>query len=151
MNVMDRLAELKLKLPPIPKPAAAYIPVTRVGSLVYTAGQVAIVEGSIKYPGRVGKEVTLEEAYEAATLCALNCLAALAGEIGDLNRVKKLVRVGVFVSSAPDFYQQPQVANGASELFLKVFGEKGAHVRTAVGVAALPMNSPVEVEMIVEV
>jgi len=151
MRPTDRLAELNLKLPPVAKPVAAYVPTTRVGALIYTSGQIPMVEGSLRYPGKVGREVTLEEAYEAAKQCAMNCLGAIVGEIGDLNLVKRIVRIGVFVNSAPGFQQQSQVANGASELVLKIFGDAGAHVRTAVGVAELPLNSSLEVEMVVEV
>jgi len=151
MKPTERLRELNLELPAVPKPVAAYVPAVRVGSLLFTSGQLPFVEGALKYPGKVGAEVSPQDAYEAARISALNGLGTIAGEIGDLNRIRRVVRLGVFVNSAPGFNQQPQVANGASDLMLKIFGEKGGHARTAVGVAELPLNSSVEVEMVVEV
>ena len=151
MKPTERLQELNLKLPPVPQPVAAYVPAVKVGSLVFTSGQLPFVEGTLKYPGKVGAEVSPQDAYEAARISALNALGTIAGEIGDLNLIRRVVRLGVFVNSAPGFNQQPQVANGASELMLKIFGEQGGHARTAVGVAELPLDSSVEVEMVVEV
>ena len=151
MKPTERLKELSLKIPPVPKPVAAYIPAKRIGSLVFTSGQLPVVEGKLQFPGKVGAEVSVSDGYEAARLCALNCLGAIVTEVGDLNLVKQVAQVRVFVNSAPGFTQQPQVANGASELFLKIFEEKGTHARTAVGVAELPLNSSVEVDMIVEI
>ena len=151
MKPTERLKELNLQIPPVPKPVAAFIPAKRIGSQVFTSGQLPFVQGKLQYPGKVGAEVSVNEGYEAAKLCVLNCLGAIVGEIGDLNLIKRVAQVKVFVNSAPGFIQQPQVANGASELLLKVFEENGTHVRTAVGVAELPLNSSVEVEMVVEI
>jgi len=151
MKPTERLKELSLKIPPVPKPVAAYIPAKRIGSLVFASGQLPVVEGKLQFPGKVGAEVSVSDGYEAARLCALNCLGAIVTEVGDLNLVKQVAQVRVFVNSAPGFTQQPQVANGASELFLKIFEEKGTHARTAVGVAELPLNSSVEVDMVVEI
>jgi enamine deaminase RidA (YjgF/YER057c/UK114 family) len=151
MKPTERLKELNLQIPPVPKPVAAFIPAKRIGSQVFTSGQLPFVQGKLQRPGKVGAEVSVNEGYEAAKLCVLNCLGAIVGEIGDLNLIKRIVQVKVFVNSAPGFIQQPQVANGASELLLKVFEENGTHVRTAVGVAELPLNSSVEVEMVVEI
>jgi enamine deaminase RidA (YjgF/YER057c/UK114 family) len=145
-----RLRELGLELPAVPEPAAAYIPATRAGSLIFTAGQLPIEEGELRTTGKVGDAVSVEEAYEAARLCALNALAAAAAEAGGLNGISRVVKVTGFVASAPDFNLQPQVINGASELLGEVFGEAGLHARSAVGVAELPLGAPVEVELIVE-
>ena len=147
----ERLAELGLTLPTDTPPLAAYVPAVRTGNLVFTSGQLPRVDGELTHVGKVGAEVTPEEAKEAAAACALNAIAALKGEIGDLEKVRRVVKVVGFVASAPDFTGQPGVINGASELLGKVFGDAGVHARSAVGVAALPMDVPVEVEMIVEV
>lgn len=145
-----RLRELGLELPAVPEPAAAYIPATRTGSLIFTAGQLPFEEGELRKTGKVGATVSVEEAYEAARLCALNALAAAAAEAGSLNGISRVVKVTGFVASAPDFNAQPQVINGASELIGELFGEAGLHARSAVGVAELPLGAPVEVELIVE-
>jgi enamine deaminase RidA (YjgF/YER057c/UK114 family) len=145
-----RRRELGRELPAVPEPAAAYIPATRAGSLIFTAGQLPIEEGELRNTGKVGDAVSVEEAYEAARLCALNALAAVAAEAGGLNRIRRVVKVTGFVASAPDFNAQPQVINGASELIGEVFGEAGLHARSAVGVAELPLGAPVEVELVVE-
>ncbi|MGH3326388.1 MAG: RidA family protein [Streptomycetales bacterium] len=147
----ERLAGLGLSLPDVVRPLAAYVPTVRTGNYVYTAGQVPLVDGQLPRTGKVGAEVTAEEAKELAGRCALNALAAVKAEIGDLSKVRRVVKVVGFVASAPDFTGQPAVINGASELLSEVFGEAGAHARSAVGVAVLPMDAPVEVEMIVEV
>jgi enamine deaminase RidA (YjgF/YER057c/UK114 family) len=147
----ERLAELGLVLPTDTPPLAAYVPAVRTGNLVFTSGQLPRVDGELTHVGKVGAEVTPDEAKEAAQACALNAIAALKGEIGDLEKVRRVVKVVGFVASAPDFTGQPGVINGASELLGKVFGDSGVHARSAVGVAALPMDVPVEVEMIVEV
>ena len=146
-----RLAELGLTLPTDTPPLAAYVPAVRTGNLVFTSGQLPRVDGELTHVGKVGAEVTPEQAKDAAQACALNAIAALKGEIGDLEKVRRVVKVVGFVASAPDFSGQPGVINGASELLGKVFGDAGVHARSAVGVAALPMDVPVEVEMIVEV
>jgi len=147
----EQLAKLGLRLPTPVKPVAAYVPTVRAGNLVFVAGQIPMVEGKLARTGQVGKDVTLEEGQHLARTCALNCLAAVKAEVGDLSRVKRVVRVGAFVASADSFTDQPKVANGASELLVEVFGEKGRHARAAVGVNVLPLGAPVEVEMLVEV
>jgi enamine deaminase RidA (YjgF/YER057c/UK114 family) len=149
--VEKRLAELGLSLPDVAKPVASYLPAVRSGSFVYTAGQVPLRAGEPMATGKVGADVSPEDAIACAQLCALNAIAAVKAEIGDLDAVKRVVKVVCFVASAPDFTGQPQVANGASDLLGKAFGEAGAHARSAVGVAVLPLDVPVEVEIIVEV
>lgn len=149
--IEEKIKELGYTLPETPKPLAAYIPASRVGNLVMTSGQVPILNGEIKYSGRVGFDLTVEEAQKAAELCALNGLSAIKGIIGNLDKIKRVVKLTVFVNSADEFTAQPQVANGASELIRKIFGDAGKHVRSAVGVNELPLNSAVEIEMIVEV
>jgi enamine deaminase RidA (YjgF/YER057c/UK114 family) len=147
----ERLAELGLSVPEVVPPVAAYVPTARTGSLVYTAGQVPKVGDGYLYTGKVGAEVTPEQGAECARQCALNAIAALKGELGELSRVRRIVKVLVFVASAPDFTGQPEVANGASELLGEAFGEAGRHARSAVGVAVLPLDVPVELELIAEV
>jgi enamine deaminase RidA (YjgF/YER057c/UK114 family) len=147
----ERIAELGLTLPSDAPPLAAYVPAVRSGDLVFTAGQLPRRDGELVATGKVGAEVTPEVAAEAAAACALNALAAIKGEVGDLSAVRRVVKVVVFVASAPDFTGQPGVANGASELLGKVFGDAGVHARSAVGVAVLPLDVPVEVELVVEV
>ncbi|GLW64541.1 putative endoribonuclease [Actinomadura rubrobrunea] len=147
----ERLRELGLELPEVAAPAGSYVPTVRTGSLVYTAGQVPFVKGELRVTGKVGAEVGLEDAVEQARICALNAIAALRAEVGELSRVRRIVKVVGFVASAPDFYDQPKVVNGASDLLRDVFGDAGRHARSAVGVAALPLNAPVEVELIAEV
>jgi len=147
----ERIAELGLTLPSDSPPLAAYVPAVRSGDLVFTAGQLPRRDGELVATGKVGAEVTPELAAEAAAACALNALAAIKGEVGDLSAVRRVVKVVVFVASAPDFTGQPGVANGASELLGKVFGDAGVHARSAVGVAVLPLDVPVEVELVVEV
>ena len=151
MTPEQRLAELGLSLPEVAKPAAAYVPAVRTGSLVFTSGQLPTVAGVLPATGKVGAEVTPDEARALAQQCALNALAAVKAEVGDLALVTRVVKVVGFVASAPSFTGQPQVVNGASELLLAVFGEAGAHARSAVGVAALPLDAPVEVELVVEI
>ena len=146
----ERLAELGLEIPEVATPVAAYIPARRSGQLIFTAGQIPLRSGELLATGKVGAEVTPDEAYACAQQCALNAIAAVSAEVGDLSLVQRVVKVVVFVASTPDFTGQPQVANGASELFGEVFGEAGRHARSAVGVAALPLDAPVEVEVIVE-
>ncbi|MBO2455542.1 RidA family protein [Actinomadura barringtoniae] len=147
----ERISELGLELPDVVAPLASYVPTARTGSLVYTAGQLPIVKGELVVTGKVGAEVSAEEAAGHARTCALNAIAAIKAEVGDLSKVKRVVKVVGFVASAPDFYGQPQVINGASDLLGEVFGDAGRHARSAVGVSVLPRNSPVEVELIVEV
>lgn len=147
----EKLAELGLKLPDVAKPVAAYVPAVRTGDLVYTSGQLPLREGTLIATGKVGDAVTPEVASECAQQCALNALAAVKAEIGDLANVKRIVKAVAFIASTADFTGQPQVANGASELFGQVFGDAGQHARSAVGVPVLPLDAPVEVELIVEV
>ncbi|HEY7487675.1 MAG TPA: RidA family protein [Streptosporangiaceae bacterium] len=147
----ERVAELGLELPAVATPLASYVPTARTGSLVYTAGQLPMVKGELAAAGKVGAEVPAEDAAGLARICALNIIAALKAEVGELSRVKRVVKVVGFVASAPDFYGQPQVINAASDLLGEVFGEAGKHARSAVGVAVLPLNAPVEVEAIAEV
>jgi enamine deaminase RidA (YjgF/YER057c/UK114 family) len=147
----ERLAELGLSLPTDTAPLAAYVPAVRSGDLVFTSGQLPRLDGELTHVGKVGAEVTPEQAKEAAQACALNAIAAVKAEIGDLGKVRRVVKVVGFVASAPDFTGQPGVINGASELLGQVFGDAGVHARSAVGVAVLPLDAPVEVEIIVEV
>ena len=147
----ERLAELGLSIPAVAKPVAAYVPAVRTGSYVYTSGQLPMVAGQLAETGKVGAEVTPERAKELAQICALNALAAVKAEVGDLSMVTRVVKVVGFVASAPDFTGQPGVVNGASELLGAVFGDAGVHARSAVGVAVLPLDAPVEVEIVVEV
>jgi enamine deaminase RidA (YjgF/YER057c/UK114 family) len=147
----ERLAELGLAVPEVAKPLASYVPAVRSGQHVYTAGQLPLREGELITTGKVGGEVTEEQALECARQCGLNALAAVRAEIGELSAIKRIVKVVVFVASTPDFTGQPAIANGASDLFGEVFGDAGRHARSAVGVAALPRDAPVEVELVVEV
>jgi len=147
----QRLADLGLEVPQVAAPLAAYVPAASAGSLVFTAGQLPLRSGELIATGLVGQGVSPDEAALCAQQCALNAIAAVKAEIGDLHRVRRVVKVVVFVASVPDFVGQPQVANGASELLGEVFGDAGRHARSAVGVAALPMGAPVEVELVVEV
>jgi enamine deaminase RidA (YjgF/YER057c/UK114 family) len=147
----ERLAELGLAVPEVAKPLASYVPAVRSGQHVYTAGQLPLREGELITTGKVGGEVTEEQGLECARQCGLNALAAVRAEIGELSAIKRVVKVVVFVASTPDFTGQPAIANGASDLFGEVFGDAGRHARSAVGVAALPRDAPVEVELVVEV
>jgi enamine deaminase RidA (YjgF/YER057c/UK114 family) len=147
----ERLAELGLSVPEVAKPVAVYVPAVRTGNYVFTSGQLPMRSGELMTTGKVGAEVTLEEAVACAQQCALNAIAAVKAEIGDLGLIKRIVKVVAFVASTPDFTGQPQVANGASELFGAVFGDAGVHARSAVGVSVLPLDAPVEVEILVEV
>ena len=149
--VEDRLSELGLTVPEVVPPVAAYVPVVREGDLVFTSGQLPMVDGSLAATGKVGAEVDAETAKSLAETCALNAIAAIKSEIGDLDTVTRVVKVVGFVASDPSFTGQPGVINGASELLVKAFGDKGIHARSAVGVAALPFDAPVEVEVIVSV
>ena len=147
----DRLAELGLALPEVAAPVAAYLPAVRSGIHVYTSGQLPMRYGALLATGKVGGAVTPEQAYQCARQCALNALAAVRAEVGELSQIKRIVKVLAFVASTPDFTGQSGVANGASELFGEVFGKAGQHARSAVGVPALPLDAPVEVELIVEI
>ena len=149
--VEDRLAALGLYVPEVVPPVAAYVPAVRSGAYVYTSGQLPMVAGAMPAVGKVGGEVTPEQGKELAQACALNAIAAVKSIIGDLDKVVRVVKVVGFVASVPEFTGQPQVVNGASELLGKAFGDAGIHARSAVGVVALPLDAPVEVEIVVEV
>ncbi len=151
MSVEDKLAELGFSVPEVAKPVAAYIPAVLSGNHIYTSGQLPMRSGQLITTGKVGGSVTPEQAVECAQQCALNALAAIKSEIGSLESVKRVVKVVCFVASVPEFTGQPQVANGVSELLGAVFGDAGVHARSAVGVPVLPLDAPVEVELIVEV
>jgi enamine deaminase RidA (YjgF/YER057c/UK114 family) len=148
--VRDRLAELGIELPQVAPPLAAYVPATRTGDLVFTAGQLPLVDGAIPVTGKLGAGVEIDVAKDLARICALNALAAING-IVDIDNIEQVVKVVGFVASAPDFTSQPAVVNGASELLREIFGDAGIHARSAVGVAVLPLDAPVEVELIVRV
>ncbi len=150
MGARERLAELGLKLPSVVPPVAAYVPAMRTGNLVYTSGQLPMVDGALPATGKVGAEVDPADAKKLAEHCALNALAAIDAVAG-LENIVRIVKVVGFVASAPDFTGQPGVVNGASELFGALFGEAGQHARSAVGVTVLPLDAPVEVEVIAEV
>jgi enamine deaminase RidA (YjgF/YER057c/UK114 family) len=150
MSIKEKIESLGLTLPVVALPVAAYVPAVRTGNLVFVAGQLPLVDGKIVKEGKVGKEVTPEEAKEMAQVCALNALAAIA-LVADIDQIERIVRVGGFVNGIPGFFAIPQIINGASELFIKLFGEvNGKHARTAIGVAELPLNAPVEVEVLVQ-
>ena len=150
MIIKDKLAELGLTLPEAALPVASYVPAVRTGNLVFTAGQLPLVDGKIPFVGKVGSDVTPEQAKDMAQVCALNALAAIS-LVADIDQIEKIVRVGGFVNGIPGFVAIPAVINGASELLIKLFGEvNGKHARTAIGVAELPLNAPVEVEMVVQ-
>lgn len=151
MNCNDKLKELNITLPEPAKPVAAYVPAIQSGDFVYTSGQLPSIDGKLYATGKLGAEVDEETGYQAARISAINCLAAVKSVIGDLNDIEQIVKVVGFVNSAPGFTGQPKVINGASELFAQVFGAAGEHARSAVGVSELPLNSPVEVEIVVRV
>jgi len=150
VSIQSKLAELGLILPVAASPVAAYVPAVRTGNLVFTAGQLPLVDGKIPFVGKVGSDVTPEQAKDMAQICALNALAAIS-LVADIDQIERVVRVGGFVNGIPGFVAIPAVINGASELLIKLFGEvNGKHARTAIGVAELPLNAPVEVEMVVQ-
>ena len=149
--IEKRIEELGFNLPEPPQPLAAYVPALQAGDFVFTAGQIPVSKGQLKYTGKLGSEVTEEEGKKAAEICALNCLSAVKGVIGELKRIEQVIKLTVFVNSAEGFTDQPAVANGASELMEKIFGQAGMHARSAVGVNELPKNASVEIEMIVKI
>lgn len=149
-RIEARLAELGLTLPAVAAPVATYVPAVVSGNHVYTSGQLPFIDGKLTDTGKVGAEVSAEDAKKLAAVCAINALAAVKSVIGDLDRVTRIVKVVGFVASDPSFSGQPGVINGASELLGEVFGEVGVHARSAVGVSVLPLDSPVEVELIAE-
>ena len=150
MSVKEKLASLGLTLPTAAAPVAAYVPAVKTGNLVFTAGQLPVVDGKLLLTGKVGSDVTPDDAKKMAEICALNALAAIS-LVADIDQIEKIVRVGGFVNGIPGFVAIPAVVNGASELLIKLFGDvNGKHARTAVGVAELPLNAPVEIEMVVQ-
>jgi len=150
MSIKEKLAEIGLTLPVAAAPVAAYVPAVKTGNLVFIAGQLPIVDGKVLITGKVGAEVTPEQAKDLAQICALNALAAIS-LVADIDQIERIIRVGGFVNGVPGFVAIPQVVNGASELLIKLFGEvNGKHARTAIGVAELPLNAPVEIEMVVQ-
>ena len=150
MTPSERLAELKLALPEVAAPVGSYVPATRSASLVLTSGQLPVRDGKVVYPGKVPADVSVEDAADGAAIAILNALAAAAQTAGGLDAITRVIRVAVFVNSSPGFTEQPKVANGASDLLVKIFGDDGRHVRAAVGVAELPLNTAVEAELVVE-
>lgn len=151
MGAEDRLSELGLELPPVAAPLASYVPVVMAGGFAFVSGQVPLSEGRPLWTGKLGADLDVEAGAEAARRCALQALAALRAELGSLDRIRRIVRLSVFVASAEGFTSQPQVANGASDLLSEVFGDAGRHARAAVGVAELPLGAPVEVEVLAEI
>ncbi len=150
MSVKEKLASLGLTLPTAAAPVAAYVPAVKTGNLVFTAGQLPVVDGKLVLTGKVGSDVTPEDAKKMAEICALNALATIS-LVADIDQIEKIIRVGGFVNGAPGFIAIPAVINGASELLIKLFGDvNGKHARTAVGVSELPMNSPVEIELLIQ-
>jgi enamine deaminase RidA (YjgF/YER057c/UK114 family) len=150
VSVEERIRELGLELPQAPTPAGSYVPAKISGNLVFTAGQLPLIDGVLMEVGKLGSDLDANRGKELAQRCALNALAAIKGVLGDLDRITSVVKVVGFVASVPEFSSQPQVVNGASEFLQNVFGEAGIHARSAVGVPVLPLNSPVEIELIVE-
>ncbi|MGB3682012.1 MAG: RidA family protein [Rubrobacteraceae bacterium] len=144
----SRLRAAGYELPGVPSPAGSYVPAVLAKSLVFTAGQLPLVDGQLSHTGKVGDEVSLEEAVECARTCALNALAAASAEAGGLDNLARIIKVTGFVASAPGFNRQPEVINGASDLLAEVFGDAGKHARSAVGVSELPLGAPVEVEIV---
>jgi len=150
IDVKAKLSEMGLTLPIAAKPVAAYVPAIRTGNLIFTAGQLPLVDGAMSLTGKIGEKISIDQGKELARICALNCLAAVQ-TVSDVNTIVKIVRVVGYVNGIPGFTSQPAVINGASELFLQIWGESGKHARSAIGVAELPLDAPVEVELTVEV
>ncbi|WP_019873976.1 RidA family protein [Sporichthya polymorpha] len=148
---LEKLRELGLHLPEVAKPLAAYVPAVRTGNLVYVSGQLPIADGKLLMTGKVGADVSVEQAHGLAQRAALNAIAAAAAEAGGIDRISRIVKVTGFVACVPEFTEHPKVVNGASELFGQVFGDAGAHARAAVGVPSLPLNAPVEIEIVAEI
>ncbi|MGH2448336.1 MAG: RidA family protein [Chloroflexota bacterium] len=151
MPVEQKLANMGLSLPQTIKPLASYVPAVRTGNLVWISGQVPTQQGQLKARGQIGDEISEDQGYDFAQIAALNALAALKAEIGDLDNVSRIVRITGYVSSSDDFTNQPVVVDGASDLMVKLFGDQGQHARVSVGVSRLPLDAPVEIEMVVEV
>ncbi len=146
-----KLATLNITLPTPPKPAGSYIPVVKTGNLVFVSGQIPMKDGQVQFKGQVPTTISIEEAQKAAKLCIINVLAQLKSELGTLDKISRIVRVSGFVSSSQEFYEHPKIINAASDLLFEIFGEKGKHARVAVGVASLPLNSAVEIDLIAEI
>lgn len=151
MSFEEKLKELGIEIPEPPKPLAAYVPAVQVDNFIYTSGQIPFVSGELKYKGKIGKDLSIEEGYEAAKVCIINCLSVIKGQIGSLDNIEQVIKVTGYVNSAPGFTDQPKVINGASELLGEIFGEAGLHARAAVGVNELPIDSAVEIEMIAKI
>ncbi len=151
MSPEDKLKDLGIELPEAPNPLGSYIPVLRIGNLVFLSGMLPLIQGRLTRQGKVGKEISLDEAREDARVATVNALSVLKAHIGSLDKVKRCVKVTGYVSSEPDFVEQPKVLNAASDLLFEIFGERGRHVRSTVGVNVLPLNSPLEIEFIFEV
>ena len=151
MKVEQRIREIYGELPAAPMPIASYVPVVQCGNVLYLSGQGPIINGEQMYAGIVGGSCSLKEGYEAARLCGVNLLAVLKSHLGDLDRIERVVNAKIYVASSDDFFEQPKVANGLSELMVKIFGEKGKHSRCALGIRNLPGNIPVEAELVVEI
>jgi len=149
--IEEKLYALGITLPSPPKPAGSYIPLVRTGNLVFVSGQIPMSDGKVLYSGKVTKDLSIEEAQKAARLCIINALAQLKSEFENLDKISKIVRVSGFVNSPPEFIEQPKVINGASDLLFEIFEKKGQHARIAVGVSSLPLNSAVEIDLIVEI
>ena len=149
--IEEKLANMGIELPEPPKPAGAYVPSVRVQNLIFVAGQIPSVKGVLKYKGKVGSNLTIEDGYQAARICALNALSILKSELGSLDKVAGIVRVAGFVNCNNDFVDQPKVVNGASDLLMAVFGEQGRHARIAIGTNTLPLGAAIEVEFLAEV
>ena len=149
--IEEKLCTLGITLPSPPKPAGSYIPVVRTGNLVFVSGQIPISDGKVLYSGKVTKDLSIEDAQKAAQLCIINALAQLKSEFGNLDKISKIVRLSGFVNSPPEFTEQPKVINGASDLLFEIFEKTGQHARIAVGVSSLPLNSAVEIDLIVEI
>ena len=147
----DRLKELGIQLPDVPVPLGSYKPASTSGNLIFVSGQLPLVGGQLLHEGKVGADISVEEGMNAARVCCINALAVICKELGSLDRVKKIVKLTGYVSSSPGFSKQANVVNGASDIFYEVFGDDGRHARAAVGVSELPMNAPVEVEVIAEI
>lgn len=151
MNPSDKLKELGIELPETAKPLASYLPSLRTGNYIFISGNLPIRDGKLVFEGKVPVDLSVEDGYEAAKIAAINIMAAIRGEIGDLAKVKRIVRLNGFVQCSDDFTMQPKVINGASDLFVEVFGDAGKHTRAVMGVNSLPLNSPVEIDAIIEI
>jgi enamine deaminase RidA (YjgF/YER057c/UK114 family) len=151
MEIEKNMRGLGLELPEVPKPVASYVPAVRSGNYVYTSGQVPFVKGELMHRGKLGGDLTIEQGYECARVTAMNCLAAVKSVIDDLDLVKQIVRLTGFINSAPGFTDQPKVLNGASDLLVEIFGERGKHSRLAIGTSELPLGAPLEIDIVVEI